>query len=265
MSSLPKGQCLIIDIEDFKNDLHPRRKGSHVDSTNLAVLFSQLGFQVKVTRNLTYSKLNVEITEFASSEKHVKGSMCIVIFLSHGTNDYLYTADGKKIEREWLLKQFNNEYCEWLQGKPKFFMFQACRGDDFDYGSKSKKVNTDETDAVPINNESNNFIKTPSWEDYLIANATIPGYVAHRNTQRGSWFVECVCQVFMEHAHDTDIRDMLDKVGLKMRNNYESRFGTFQTSTHESRHFYKKLYFNPTDYEGTIEYVNDVIQKEIQV
>lgn len=63
-----------------------------------------------------------------------------------------------------------------------------------DYGTKIKIINKDETDAVPIHHQSSYSNKTVSWEDFLIANATIPGYVAHRNTIRGSWFVECVCQ-----------------------------------------------------------------------
>lgn len=86
-----------------------------------------LHFQVRVRRNLIYTNLMAEIAEFASAKNHKYASMCVVVFLSHGNNEYLYTTDNKKIEREWLLKQFNNEYCEDLQEKPKFFIFQACR------------------------------------------------------------------------------------------------------------------------------------------
>ncbi len=47
MFSKPRGHVLIIDNEDFKNDIFPKREGSHVDSKNLDCLFTELGFKVK--------------------------------------------------------------------------------------------------------------------------------------------------------------------------------------------------------------------------
>ena len=46
MSSKPRGYVYIINNEDFKDNIQPKRKGSHVDSRNLTSLFSQLGFKV---------------------------------------------------------------------------------------------------------------------------------------------------------------------------------------------------------------------------
>ena len=37
--------------------------------------------------------------------------------------------------------------------------------------------------------------KDPTWEDMLIAYATIPGYVANRNIFRGTWYIESLCEV----------------------------------------------------------------------
>ena len=35
---------------------------------------------------------------------------------------------------EWILAQFNDQNCPQLKGKPKFFVFNACRGEQFDEG-----------------------------------------------------------------------------------------------------------------------------------
>ena len=51
----------------------------------------------------------------------------------------------------------------------------------------------------------------------------------------------------MEHAHEMDIREMLDEVSSKMKY-YESEYKTKQSCSYEVRHFYKKLYFNPGMY-----------------
>ena len=40
-----------------------------------------------------------------------------------------------QVPTEYVLRRFNNEGCPALKGKPKFFILQACRGDDADFGT----------------------------------------------------------------------------------------------------------------------------------
>ena len=89
------------------------------------------------------------------------------------------------------------------------------------------------------------FVQELSWEDILIAYSTLPGYVANRDCTKGTWFVQSLCKVFMEHAHNTNLRDMLDLVALDLKQNFTSEAGTKQSFNYDVRHFYKKLYFNP--------------------
>ena len=42
---------------------------------------------------------------------------------------------------EWILSQFNDQNCPQLKGKPKFFVFNACRGDKLDEGVWEKDGN----------------------------------------------------------------------------------------------------------------------------
>ena len=49
-------------------------------------------------------------------------------------------------------RRFNNESCPGLKGKPKFFIVQACRGVDKDFGTPMGKTpSKDEIDATGVN------------------------------------------------------------------------------------------------------------------
>lgn len=50
------------------------------------------------------------------------------IFSSHGTElDEIAFTDGKSIKPDDIVKQFGNETCPELKGKPKIFIFAYCR------------------------------------------------------------------------------------------------------------------------------------------
>merc|ERR1712083_767286 len=107
--------------------------------------------------------------------------MCIVIILSHGNDGGLINAaDGKSVPTEYVLRRFNNDACPALKGKPKFFVLQACRGDEVDFGYVPR-LETQESEACSLD-------------------ASVPGFVANRNLYRGTWLIECLCYVFMKYA-----------------------------------------------------------------
>ncbi len=127
MSSKPRGMALIIDNEEFDNDIMSRREGSQLDANNLDILFEQLGFSTIVRRNLTYAQMTRELSSFSGLSGHAEADMCIVCILSHGDSGLIYSTDGREVSTEWVLRRFNNEGCPALKGKPKFFILQACR------------------------------------------------------------------------------------------------------------------------------------------
>jgi len=248
MDSTPRGQVLIINNEDYVNDLLPRRTGSLVDANNLDLLFLGLGFKVTMRSNLMYQDMFTEVQRFAELEAHHESDMAVVVIMSHGRQGLVAACDGREIETEWIMRQFNNYGSPALRGKPKLFIFQACRGEDHDFGTPPARIDFEkyeekrgQTDARSINPPE---YKDVSWEDMIVAYSTLPGYVANRDKYRGTWFIESLCKVFMDYAADLEIREMLDKVGELLKN-YESEFRTKQSFAYEVRHFYKKLYFNP--------------------
>ena len=249
MASEPRGLMLIINNEDFDNDILPRRNGSLVDTNNLDILFGELGFRVTIRRNLGFYDMNTEIQKFAGKVDEAELDMVVVAVLSHGRHGLVSACDGRELETEWVMRQFNNHGCPAMRGKPKFFIFQACRGDEADYGAPAtlnlmeQRTGAD-AKVVAAPAEQPQEFRVLSWEDILVAYSTLPGYVANRDLYRGTWFIESLCSVFMEFAVDRDLRDMLDMVAERL-NKYESETGTKQSFAYEVRHFYKKLYFNP--------------------
>jgi len=277
MVSRPRGQALLINNEKFLcPDVYADRPGSAADLARLESLFSQLGFCVHKYENLTWNQTLVRIIGFSDLECHIEANMAIVCVSSHGSDSgKIITSDCRELDLEQeILRRFNNQQCPRLKGKPKFFIIQACRGEELDYGiPHTHSAGFWDTDAraspsspgiQPLRLRSalfeeamrysglearprswNPSPKELSWEDMLIAHSTLPGYVANRDTLKGTWFIQSLCRIFAERACDTDIRDMLDLVAEDLKDNYISDIGTKQSCNYDVRHFYRKLYFNP--------------------
>ena len=78
--------------------------------------------------------------------------MMIVCISSHGAaNGRIISSDCLELDLEQdILRRFNNLFCPKLKGKPKFFLVQACRGDDVDFGlseSVSRRLRIEDTDS----------------------------------------------------------------------------------------------------------------------
>jgi hypothetical protein len=53
-----------------------------------------------------------------------------------------------------------------------------------------------------------------AMSDILIGYSTLPGFASNRDVYLGTWYINAICEVFMEHACDTDVEDMLKMVSL---------------------------------------------------
>jgi len=259
MTAYPRGLALIIEIEDYENNVASKRHGSHADVTNLKSLFEQLHFHIQYHRNLKRIDFYRVLTDFASAPEHRDADMMIMVILSHGRESAIITADGTVIATEEIYKRFNNTNCPGLRGKPKFFIVQACRGDDTDSGMmdeeelyqdsdqikvKFLKRRREGIDSIPMSICSELDHARPTWEDMCIAYSTIPGYTSQRDPDKGTWFIQALVEIFMNHSHEKELIDL-----LRMTSDYLSKFtnsyGEKQTCNVEMRHLYKRIYFNP--------------------
>lgn len=262
MSASPRGLALIIEIEEFSNEVQQKRIGSHVDVENLTDLFKQLDFTVRHEKNLTRLEFTQLLNEFSADEGQSSADMMILVVLSHGRDGHVIASDGSSIGTETIYEKFNNEHCPALQGKPKFFIIQACRGDEKDVpshensmymgpSSRKRRVGNDR-DTVPFFFGEVNKAR-PTWEDMVIAYSTIPGFTSLRDHEKGTWFIQALVETFMNHAHEKELIDL-----LRMTSDYLSRFTNDlrekQTCNVEMRHLYKRIYFNPgLNHNGKVE------------
>lgn len=243
MSSNPRGQVLIINNQNF-GGWYKDREGAHVDSKNLMNLFKGLGFYVRSYRNLSKFGTFEAISNFSALFGQIEVDMAIVCILSHGEeNDRFATADGMLIDFEHVMSKFNNDNCPQLKGKPKLFIFQACRGQRVDNGTIVSCKGDEIDGGVTRCREPSSFQKGLTWEDMIIAHSTLPGFVSHRDKAKGTWYIQSICEVFEKQAKDTRLIDMLIEVSRTMRRFEDA--GEKQSCTFNVTHFYNKLFFNP--------------------
>ena len=252
-----RGVCFIVSIEKFDKPTdgkcaHEDREGADVDRENLKELFHQLGFKLIVIENGTEAEIKQRAKEVRRLEESKNGDMFVAIVLSHGKEGYFVTRDNHNYDIEDFVTDFNNEGWQPFRGKPKFIVINSCRGrgDDgraeFDRGVHVIKANpggATRTDSF-LAAEALLETKSVGTEDMVIAFATVPGYAALRDADRGAWYIQSLCEVFMKESHHFELRELLDEVARKL-STFTDVGETRQSCSYETRNFYKKLYFNP--------------------
>lgn len=193
-SSLPqyemskRGLCLIINNKNFHN-AKDNREGSEIDERSLQELFEELSFTVHVKNDLNADQMRQVAEEFAKKD-HSEFDAFIFIIMSHGGDkDVIYGVDGRKVQIEDLMCEFKIGRCPTLKKKPKLFFIQTCRG-----GLETPELPGDIVDAAFSPDSTLSRSVCPQEADFLLAFSTAPGYVALRNPQSGSRFVQ-VCSI----------------------------------------------------------------------
>lgn len=240
MCSSPRGYFFMINNVQFVNNIMDARIGAEVDEKNLEDLFKEFGYIVVKHRDQGLEDMKRKICEFARQSEHSRYDSCVVAIMSHGIarskqNFTIISADGQPLEVDWVLEQFTNENARSLAAKPKIFFIQTCRGDARDFGVKFT--------AGRIQHDGCSSVVLRSMSDILIGYSTLPGFASNRDKYLGTWYIQAICEIFMEHACDTDVEDMLKMVDQKLAT-LTCEEGSLQTSTYENRGF-RKFYFNP--------------------
>ncbi|XP_055613753.1 caspase Dronc [Uranotaenia lowii] len=248
MRSRNRGVVFILNIITYINDTHPKRNGADVDKDNLVYLFRQLGFTVFYYEDLSRGDF-MDLMEQLKASDYLSTECFAFYVLAHGNHtkgrDKIYLNDNSVLFVEEILRLFNNTECPRLIRKPKLFFFSICRGDQADIGTLRPSEHT-ERDGM-INPKTDPPTNMPTYADMFICFSTVPGFAAHRDKFKGSWFVESMCDEWAKHAHDTDVEQLMKLVG-KNTSMYRTEQNNLQTLASEQRGFFDLLYLNPGYY-----------------
>lgn len=210
-----RGLALIFNNENFNQEGLKKRSGTNVDADNLKAALENHKFDVRIFPDYTFDEID-ETTTQAAKANHQDADCILIAILSHGEMGIIYARDVHyKLETIW--KKFTSDKCPTLAGKPKLFFIQACQGDQLDAGSTLiSKTQTESKTMLELS------YRIPTHADFLIAYSTIPGYYSWRNTTKGSWFMQALCQELNENGAKYDILTLLTYVIQHVAIDFES-------------------------------------------
>ncbi|XP_034245435.1 caspase-1-like isoform X2 [Thrips palmi] len=212
MNHKKRGIAIILNHEHFRANLNLRsRSGTNLDSKKLENTLQGLGFDPWSYYDRSLEEVH-QIIAKASTLDHSDHDALIVVVLTHGEQGILYANDGVyKPDSLWL--PFTADKCKSLAGKPKLFFIQACQGDKLDSGVIMRPTETD---------SGTGSYKIPIHADFLIAYSTIPGYYSWRNTSKGSWFMQALCEELNENGFLLDLLTIMTFVNQRVAFDFES-------------------------------------------
>lgn len=215
-----RGICLIVNNDKFDRCVNmPDRVGSQADISNVYKAFHFIDFHCLLVQNVTVRQLRRLMHDIAN-KNHSEFDCFACVLLSHGEEGQIFATDGL-VRIDDLLAPFKGDVCGSLAGKPKLFFIQACRGNRLDSGTTVTTVDTDDqTDSSDTRVEKTQRI--PAEADFLLACSVVSGYYSWRNSRSGSWFIQAITSVFLEHGRTMDLMRMLTRVSRKVAYEFES-------------------------------------------
>lgn len=132
------------------------------------------------------------------SMDHSDKDCFICCILSHGDKGIVYGCDGQEAPIYELTSYFTGLKCPSLAGKPKIFFIQACQGDNYQKGI-AVETDSEEKEAY-LEMDSNKKRNIPDEADFLLGMATVNNCVSYRSTDKGTWYIQSLCQSLRERC-----------------------------------------------------------------
>jgi len=236
MNGRRRGKVVFINVHRVNG--MKDRDGTDVDVMNLARLFEELHFEIKLCEdrpdrnsglhNLTANGIRTILEDVATFDIHARDQCFILFILSHGNTlhdkgEVVYGTDGHPVAKSEIREFLTDAKCPNLIGKPRVIFYQACRGIRMLTAGKDERDNE-------------------QYTDFMECYPCQPGYACIRNKVLGSRFARCIVDVFSQHAHDKDVEELMKKVNDKLpdyvNNNKWDQRGSFDSRLTKPLYFF---------------------------
>ncbi|XP_055518337.1 caspase-7-like [Leucoraja erinacea] len=215
VAELLKPRALIVSVEKFRHPSFVNRSGAATDAKKLHGILYKLGFQVELSIDPDAS----EILQLYRTESQMRHGTCFLSVLSsHGEEGVLYGADSEAVRLRDIYSMFGAETCPSLEGKPKIFFIQACRGPEMDSGVTVDMVETDSCD--PRTDSFSHYLALPL--DMAIHFSSCPDYVSFLRPS-GSAFLQSLCQVLKGEQRHWELLRIMTRVNGLVAQGFEAR------------------------------------------
>ena len=199
VNNRPRGFCVIINNCEFQNKAM-NRPGAEEDERNLRQLFKDLFFKVIVERDLTKHQMEKVAAKYGAADYGAFDAFVFIVMSHGGDRDCVLGVDGRETTVKDLMVEFRENKCPSLKRKPKVFIIQTCRGQRDDVckrlmastGSMSSsfEVDIEPYDAALLYDSTLPRSVFPQEPDFVLAFATVPGYVSFRFPEYGTFFIQ---------------------------------------------------------------------------
>ncbi|XP_028132548.2 caspase-7 [Diabrotica virgifera virgifera] len=207
------GYIIIFNQETFYDKELGTRRGTRRDVNELTTCLQRLGFNID-KENILTDKTTEEVEqvlEKASQIDFTNYNCLILFFLSHGEElNFLHTKDGQILAKDIWLKFKDSP---GLNGKPKMFVFQACKGENF-------TTVGNELPKSAVLTPSSTFSPDYLYDDLLIVHSSTEGNCAFRNQYTGSWFIQELCKNFTAYGRKDEVISLIIRVTKCVSNNF---------------------------------------------
>ncbi|KAH9518588.1 Caspase-7 [Bulinus truncatus] len=210
------GHAVVINNKKFHQKTGMSdRIGSDIDAQKMKSLLTNIGFTVETYDNLKSFEMKDQLQNAASID-HTNSSCFVCVILSHGEEGYVFAHDDR-VALDELVSPFKGDKCPSLVGKPKIFLIQACRDPEIDYECADSAGMEPESDPGQMR-------RIPTEADFLIALSVVPGCLAWKNsTQKGSWFIQAIFDVFSKNWTKLDLMTMMTRVNRIVADEFEKK------------------------------------------
>eukprot|EP00063_Salmo_salar_P062556 XP_014037391.1 PREDICTED: caspase-14-like isoform X2 [Salmo salar] len=187
-------------------------KGADGNLVIMKKLFTDYGFLYEIEINPTIEGMKKTVSDFRDSiNRSEENISCVfVVTTSHGNRDVIVGADNKRLLVKDIIEPFGDELCPKMKGKPKFFIINACRGQNTDFG-----VPLDSAAEPPAEDEDIRTYRSsrvpPCINDMLVAYSAMTDYVSLMS-KLGSHMIVNIGEVFGSAKEEEHVYDLLVKV-----------------------------------------------------